>query len=128
MRYIDYKNQILKLNDIIISFYKDEIMTVLPQSAIQAFFPITNPEITAGYVPLINLAKGLLVGEALVSNINGQCHLLIHNITDKECSFTSSKSLTDFRTVDHRKWTEVPLLLIGSLLITLNYFPIFLIP
>jgi len=37
MAYIDYKNQILKLSDIIISFYKDEIMTVPSQSVFQTF-------------------------------------------------------------------------------------------
>jgi len=99
--YIDYKNQTLKLNDIIKSFYKNEIVTVPPRSSIQASFPITNPEITAGYVPLVNLAKGLLAKEALVSNINDRGHLLIHNTTDAGCSFTIlPMSLIDFETAD----------------------------
>jgi len=104
--YIDYKNQTLKLNDIIISFYKDEVVTVPPRLSIQASFPITNPEITAGYVPLINLAKGLLAGEALVSNINGRGHLLIHNTTDAECSFIiPPMSLIDFEPADRTQDT-----------------------
>jgi len=76
---------------------------MLLRSAIQASLSITNPEITMEYVPFINLAKELLAGEALVSNINGRGYLLIHN-TDKGCSFTIPPiSLIDFKTITRKK-------------------------
>jgi len=74
--------------------------------SIQPSFPINNTKITAGYVPFINLAKGLLAGEALVSNINGRGQLLIHNITDMGCFFTIPPvSLIDFETADRTQET-----------------------
>ena len=45
---------------------------------------VTNPDITEGYLPLIETTRGVFVGRAAVTVLNGQCFVLAINSTEQD--------------------------------------------
>ena len=45
---------------------------------------VANPELTDGYLPRINILKGLFIGEAVVTVRDGVCHIYTINTTSED--------------------------------------------
>ena len=43
-------------------------------------FEIVNKDCKEGYLPLVDAGKGVMIGQAAVSNENGHCHVMAINV------------------------------------------------
>ena len=58
--------------DIRIPFEPKEILTIPARANSQLYIQIANPELKEGYVPKLNLAEGVYLGNALVTVRDGK--------------------------------------------------------
>ena len=45
---------------------------------------VINSEVKEGYLPLIKITEGVLIGEAAITNLNGICYVFAINTTDHD--------------------------------------------
>ena len=83
---INYARNQLECNNIELPLELDNDETIVVPSRTNSSFYIrvANPEIQHGYVPPLNVTKGIFLGNALVSVINGKAHMRIINTTETE--------------------------------------------
>jgi len=63
---VDYEQNQLEWNNICIPFEeKEEIFTIPPRTISQMYIKVANPELKEGYVPRLNVIKGVYLGDAL---------------------------------------------------------------
>lgn len=81
---VNYKLNQLEWDDIKIPFEPKEILTIPARANSQIYIQIANPELKEGYVPKLSLAKGVYLGNSLVSVQNGKAHLRVINTNEED--------------------------------------------
>ena len=64
------------------------ILKIRARTRQQIRVPVANPELTEGYMPLLETDPGLLIGNAVVSSKNGHCQVLAINTTQTDMNIT----------------------------------------
>ena len=81
---VNYQQNQLEWNNISIPFEKKEKTFIPPRSISQMHIKVANSEIKEGYVPRLNVTKGVYLGDALVTVRDEKAYLQIINTTDEE--------------------------------------------
>jgi len=105
---IDFKRKCLHYGNSRLPFVKIERVKLAPRSVTPFHINVTNPELRAGYIPLVKSTKGVFFGNAIVSNIDGKAYLPIFNTSEQACELEiPSLSLQEFDTIDTLNAAEV---------------------
>lgn len=59
-------------------------MTIPARTNTQIYIQVANPELKEGYIPKLNLAKGVYLGNALLTVRNGKAHLRVINTNEDD--------------------------------------------
>ena len=81
---VNYKTNHLEWDDIRIPFEPKEILTIPARTNSQLYIQVANPELKEGYVPKLNLAEGVYLGNALVTVRDGKAHLRVINTIEED--------------------------------------------
>ena len=74
---VNYKTKHLEWDDIKIPFEPREIVTIPARTNSQIYIQVANPGLKEGYVPKLNLAEGVYLGNALVTVRDGTAHTYV---------------------------------------------------
>ena len=81
---VSYSEQCLKLDGHKIPFWEVETVKIPARTKGSFFVRVQNFEATEGYVPRQQVAEGIFLGDALVTNNNGKAYLYLTNTTEKD--------------------------------------------
>lgn len=81
---VDYEQNQLEWDNICIPFEGKEIFTIPPRAISQMYVKVANPEIEEGYIPRLNVTKGVYLGDALVTVRDAKAYLQVVNTTEEE--------------------------------------------
>ena len=81
---VSYSEQCLKWDGHKIPFMEVETVKIPARTKGSFFVRVQNFEATEGYVPRQQVADGIFLGDALVTNNNGKAYLYLTNTTEKD--------------------------------------------
>lgn len=83
---LNFNHRTLKWQGIEIPFARNDYITIPARSRSVCPLRVSNRDAREGYIPRIEIGKGLYLGEALITNRNGTAYVGIVNVTENEVS------------------------------------------
>lgn len=78
-----------------------QIIPIEPRTVSPFYVVVANPEVKQGYIPRMDYAKGIIIGDALISNDQGKAFLPLFNTTDEKFELPiTAVTLQDYNTID----------------------------
>ncbi|XP_043496494.1 uncharacterized protein LOC122520502 [Polistes fuscatus] len=88
---VDYIKEVLIVKNKKIPFTVGDKVSIPPRTSRVIFCHVINADVKDGYIPRIQLPKGIYAGEALVENIDGKAYFRLINTTSRFVSLQTPK-------------------------------------